>query len=363
MRDYGRLGPRQTLELSLFRLYRDSQIRRHRLSYLFWEATLRCNLSCLHCGSDCLKDSGQTDMPIEDFLAVLDSLKARGMAEGVFVCITGGEPLLRQDLERAGALIGERGFTWGLVSNGTLLDRERFMALRRAGLSSLSLSLDGLETEHNRLRGGSRAFAPTLRAIELAAAAYHRRDGLLGFDVISCAHKGNLGQLGELCGLLEALGVPAWRIFSVFPTGRARVGDGLSLDQAERRALFDFIAANRPTAKMRIEYSCEGFLGAYERRVRDYYYFCRAGINTASVMCDGSVGGCLSIRSPDFVQGSIYKRDFCDIWEAGFANMRDRSWSRRGPCAACRHWAHCLGGPLHLHSDASSPPLSCCIPQ
>ena len=37
--------------------------REHPLEQLFWECTLRCNLSCRHCGSDCAKDLTATEMP------------------------------------------------------------------------------------------------------------------------------------------------------------------------------------------------------------------------------------------------------------------------------------------------------------
>ncbi|MBO4404446.1 MAG: radical SAM/SPASM domain-containing protein, partial [Treponema sp.] len=55
----------------IFRRYRKAVTKKHELNYLFWECTLRCNLSCLHCGSDCLKQSEIPDMPKEDFFKVL----------------------------------------------------------------------------------------------------------------------------------------------------------------------------------------------------------------------------------------------------------------------------------------------------
>ena len=58
------------LRYLLFKAYRNSAIKKHRLNYLFWETTLRCNLNCLHCGSDCTKQSDVKDMPVEDFVKV-----------------------------------------------------------------------------------------------------------------------------------------------------------------------------------------------------------------------------------------------------------------------------------------------------
>ena len=65
------------------------------------ECTLRCNLHCRHCGSDCKKIAGYQDMPKEDFLQVLDNVAAHTDPHKVFVILTGGEPLVREDLENA----------------------------------------------------------------------------------------------------------------------------------------------------------------------------------------------------------------------------------------------------------------------
>ena len=58
--------------LELYRAYRKNTAKIHDLSYLFWECTLRCNLNCLHCGSDCKQKSAVKDMPVADFLKTID---------------------------------------------------------------------------------------------------------------------------------------------------------------------------------------------------------------------------------------------------------------------------------------------------
>ena len=80
-----------------FRKFKDSETKRHELNYLFWECTTRCNLNCLHCGSDCSKDSLHRDMPDEDFFQAIDTIKK--IPQNFTVVFTGGEPLLRKDLK------------------------------------------------------------------------------------------------------------------------------------------------------------------------------------------------------------------------------------------------------------------------
>ncbi len=120
----------------------------HPLRQLFWECTLRCNLSCKHCGSDCKKDAVIQDMPIEQFLPVLDEIKQHQPHVKAIVHTVGGEPLMRKDIVECGRAITERGFYWGMVSNGHLLDAPMMKELYKAGLRSLSVDVDGLKEDH-----------------------------------------------------------------------------------------------------------------------------------------------------------------------------------------------------------------------
>ena len=97
-----KLGLRKKLALDLFAKYYQQKVKEHPLDTLFWECTLRCNLSCKHCGSDCRKESLFKDMPAEDFLKVIDSLTPHVDPHKVMIVFSGGEPLMRKDLEQVG---------------------------------------------------------------------------------------------------------------------------------------------------------------------------------------------------------------------------------------------------------------------
>jgi MoaA/NifB/PqqE/SkfB family radical SAM enzyme len=149
---------KQKLVRRVFAKYTATQAQIHNLSYLFWECTLRCNLNCLHCGSDCKKESYVSDMPIADFVEVLKNIKTKYNPGEVMVVLTGGEPLMRKDLEDCGQQISELGFPWGMVSNGLMLSSERFESLVKSGLRAITVSMDGLEENHNWLRGSSKSY-------------------------------------------------------------------------------------------------------------------------------------------------------------------------------------------------------------
>ena len=137
----------------------------HRLYSVTWAVTNRCGFSCWHCYN---AGRRQQDVSLADSQRIARRLQDLGAC---MVTLTGGEPLLRQDLEEIAAAFGERvcvvvGTTgWGLTA-------ARAEALRQAGVFAIGVSLDSaVATEHDRLRGRPGAFCAALEALGHAAAA------------------------------------------------------------------------------------------------------------------------------------------------------------------------------------------------
>ena len=340
---------RLRLALRLEQLRRRNMKVLHPLQQLFWESTLRCNVHCLHCGSDCVSSVTQPDMPSADFLKVIDEqITPHVNPHEVMIIISGGEPLMRKDLEDVGRALYDRGYPWGMVTNGLALNRERFTALRKAGLRSLTISCDGLQEDHIWLRQHPLAFEGATRAIRLAAA-----DKGLTWDVVTCANQRNYPHLKEIREMLWGMGVRNWRVFGIDPMGRAATNPELLLTDEQFRGLMDFIAAEREQGR-HVSYSCEGYLGSYEGRVRDHLYHCAAGISIASILIDGSISACTSIRGK-YYQGNIYRDSFWEVWEHGFKPYRDRSWMKKQtPCKDCKAFAFCEGNGMHLRREDGS---------
>ena len=256
-----------------------------------------------------------------------------------------GEALVRNDIEEVGLELYRRGFPWGIVTNGFLLDERRLDSLLEAGMHSITVSFDGFEEDHNWIRQNDKSFERADRAVKLLVQTPD-----IVWDIVTCVNPRNYGRLEEFKEYLISIGVRRWRLFSIFPMGRAAENPELQLSDAQFRGLFDFIKRVREEGCINANYGCEGFLGPYEGEVRDYYFHCRAGVNVASVLVDGSISGCTSIRS-NFHQGNIYKDNLWDVWQNRFEKYRDRGWAKKGQCADCDLWKYCEGSGMHLYDD------------
>ena len=343
---------RQKIALELNRQLIMQMQEEHPLRQLFWESTLRCNLKCRHCGSDCKISSLHPDMPFNDFRKVLERIKEKYDSHNIMVIVSGGEPLMREDILKCGREIFNLEFPWGMVSNGRLMSPRMIDGLLEAGIHSLTISLDGFEEHHNWMRGLPDSFSHASRAVEMLA-----KLPVTKFDVVTCVNNINYDTLEQFKEYLISLGLKSWRLFTVFPVGRAAADLQLQLSSEKFRGLMEFIRKTRKEGRIHASYGCEGFLGEYEGDVRDHLFSCQAGLSIASVRIDGSISACGSIRA-DYNQGNIYKDDFIEVWENRFQQYRNRSWMKTGKCAACKWFRYCQGNGMHLR-DGNGDLLLC----
>lgn len=341
------LGFRRRLGLELFREVYSDKVKEHELLTLFWECTLRCNLSCRHCGSDCKTVPAIKDMPKEDFFKVLDECVTPHVAttENLLIILSGGEVLVREDLEEIGKGLYNRRYPWGMVTNGLALSKKRFASLLKAGLRSITVSLDGFEDAHLYVRRHEKSFERAVEAIKMIVA-----EPSVEFDVVTCVTPASFPKLEEFKKFLLSIKVTRWRIFTIFPAGRAATDPSLQLDDHQLKEVLEFIKRTRAEGVMNVSYACEGFLGKYEGEVRDHFYQCSAGVSVASVRVDGAISGCTSIRA-NFNQGNIYTDNFWDVWQNRFEKFRNREWARKDECATCKMFKFCLGGGMHLRDE------------
>ena len=352
--DPSKIALRKRLALEAYRVHRAIETYTHELRYLFWECTLRCNLRCNHCGSDCQNQANVPDMPLSTFLKVLDEeiIPYQNPAK-VLLVLTGGEPTVRSDLVQCGQEFQRRGFSWGMVTNGWSMTPERWDSLVATGMRSLTVSLDGLAEVHDQFRSREGSFERALATLQLAT-----RTPQLTFDAMTMVTPASLPQLPAIRDLLISSGVRRWRLDQVFPKGRSLRFPEMFLSDIQYHQMLTFIRDTRLQGQIRVDCGCDGFLGDWEGEVRHTPFFCRAGINVGSVLCDGSISACPSLRA-DYIQGNIATDSFRKVWEERYQNMRDRKWAKTEACAKCKQWKFCHGNGLHLRDEKTGKLAFC----
>jgi radical SAM enzyme (rSAM/lipoprotein system) len=347
-----KMNLQKKLGLELFRSYKKSQTQLHDLKYLFWECTLKCNFSCLHCGSNCGIENSN-DLPYQLIVNELAIIKKMLGNKLPHIVITGGEPLIRKDIEMFGSEISKLGYNWGLVTNGFLLDIERLTNLIKSGLTAITISLDGLKDSHNWLRNNVLSFDRTINAIELVS-----KENNLTFDVATCITTKNLYELDKIHDLLTGLDVKNWRLFTIDPIGRASKHKELNINEKDFVHTLEFIKNAKKRKGININFGCDGFLENYEGVVREEFYFCRAGINIASVLHDGSICACPNI-SRKLIQGNILHESLIDVWNNKYQLFRNRDWTKSNQCAKCKNYKYCLGNGICLRDIENNKVIRC----
>ena len=237
------------------------------------------------------------------------------------------------------------------------LTRKCNLSCRHCGSDCTSAESSAQLTTESWLRGRPDSYARAIAAITRAA-----HSAIPLSDVVTCVHSKNIEELDSLATLLLSMNVKSWRLFRVFPAGRAKSDAALSLDQAGMRQMISWVAENKRGLRQRglsVSLSCEGWLPlALDRKVRDTPFFCRAGVNIASILCDGTITGCSNNPAP-FFEGSILTANFAALWQNGFAKFREWEWVEKSSCSRCRHVRDCQGGSIHLWQSSMGKPDFC----
>lgn len=284
------------------------------------------------------------ELTLDQYKSFLDKVKKDFGTKGFMLCITGGEPLLRRDFFDIMGYANELGFCWGMTTNATLIDDKVAERLKEYGMSTVSVSIDGLKETHDWFRRTTGAYDAGMRGLN----ALIQNGGFKHVQITTVVHKKNIGELEQLYQVLEDVDIDSWRIFNLEPIGRAEDFPELMLEKQDYIKLFDFIKDKRKQG-VPILYGCSHYLGMeYECEVRDWYFLCNAGIYTAGIMANGDIGACLDIeRRPELIYGNILKDDFKEVWENGFGEYRRNLCDDSEVCRKCQEREFCGGGAFH----------------
>lgn len=307
-----------------------------------WNLTRVCNLDCGHCYLDAVQRRREAPNELTTYEAfdVVEQIAA--VAPGAMLVLTGGEPLLRRDLDLIVARAAGHELMPVIGSNGSLLDDNRAARLRAAGAIGVGISLDSVTPAfHDRLRGQPGAWKKTVAGIAAAGAAG------LAVQLQMSVFAENRGNLAAMADYAEEIGALALNVFFLVCTGR-----GVSqtdLDEAAYEAALEEIVklqAERPQLMLRAR--CAPYLrrrlGLHAGESRDGYAAfssaCLAGRSYFRITPTGDVTACPYI--PDAV-GNLRRASLADIWSSASDFQRLRNEMPAGKCGTCDYRVSCGG--------------------
>jgi len=317
----------------------------HPLRYLLWEATIRCNLECIHCYRECGPFAPmQEELKESQIKQVLLDISKQYNPSNIFFGITGGEPFLRRDIIDIGAYANSLGYQWGIVTNGLFFNQTTIDELKKYNISSLAISLDGLELENNSIRGKNSNFQKVIESIKLLI-----ENGLKDIITIKfCANRLNIGSIEKFIAFIKDLGVKKLNISPIFYYGKGK-NQELSLTPQELLFLLEFVK-NYRNKKSSLDVAIDdGYFGAeYEMKIRDGLFFSIAGVTMATILYNGDIAGSTHTYNGKLIEGNIKKDNFLEIWEKGFRFYRDKKEEFfYKSCKDCQDWVLCEGDSIY----------------
>lgn len=320
--------------------------KRTRPIYAVWEITLRCDLACRHCGSRAGR-ARHDELSTDECLDLVHQMAALGVME---VTVIGGEAYLRDDWTRIVREIRAQGMTATMTTGGRGFTPERATAAAGAGLQSVSVSIDGLEQAHDRLRGVKGSHQSAVAAIRAL------RSAGIQVSVNTQINRVSLPDLPAVLELIIAEGAHSWQIQLTTPMGRAADEPEMLLQPYELLDLFPLLnqLKNRcDEAKVRLWPGNDiGYFGPYETNLRGkmprgHMASCGAGRSTLGIEADGTIKGCPSLPTAAWAGGNIRDNTLEEIWERAppLRYTRDRTvddlW---GYCRTCYYADTCKAG-------------------
>ncbi|MDE2060244.1 MAG: radical SAM protein [candidate division NC10 bacterium] len=336
---------------------------------VIWNLTRRCNLHCLHCYSQSQDRAYADELTTDEGKRLIADLADYKIP---MLILSGGDPLFREDLYTLAGYAKDLGLRCALSTNGTLIDAATAKRLRRAGITYVGVSLDGIGPVHDRFRGMDGSFALALQGLR-----YARDEGIkVGVRTALCRR--TLPDLPAMCDLAEQENLDRLYFAHLVYSGR---GAGLIHDDLlpeEKRAALDYLIQkgvdfHRRGFKIEVTTGNNDADGVYlYLKMRSsvpaqsesvFRLLKRRGGNSSgiSLSCIDSLG---HVHADPFWRhysfGNIRERSFAGIWEDTadpiMRVLKDRSHVLKGRCARCPYLELC-GGNSRVRAEATTGDL------
>ncbi|MBI2164960.1 MAG: radical SAM protein [Chloroflexi bacterium] len=292
-----------------------------------WNITGACHLRCAHCYLNARR-RWPGELTTEEGLRLIDQMAEAGTE---ILILTGGEPLLRQDLPALARHAADQGIHVALGTTGTLLNRGRVRVLKESGVAAAGISIDSLDpAKHDAFRGLPGAWQRAVHGIQAC-----RGEGLEVL-VHTTALKMNQQEIPDIIKFAHDQGARAFHLFFLVCTGRGERLTDLSSQEYET-LLSLLLDLQEQYPEMMVRARCAPYIGrlAVERGVPPMGSAgCLAGTSYCRVSPVGDVTPCpyLPTRA-----GNVREGSFQQIWAMSPVLTQFRVPQRRlgGKCGQC----------------------------
>ena len=295
----------------------------------------------MHCGFDAGKER-RKELTFDEIIEIINELYYLNCKK---IQITGGEPLLRDDVFEIISYISSLGIDTQLLSNGFYITKEVVIKLIESGISGVGISMDGLKESHDTFRRFDGAFEKVIDALKLLT----QHD--IQTNVLTTVNKLSLNELDGLYSLLRELKVNNWIIQTTACVGRMKQFNEFALEPKDSLVLEEFICKKQNLNGINlVPGDSIGYYSEFESKIRNGKSFsgCYAGIYQMGILSDGSVVGCLAMpHTKEFIEGNIREKSLSSIWfdENSFSyNRKFIPELLEGYCKVCKYGSICKAG-------------------
>jgi AdoMet-dependent heme synthase len=318
------------------------------LRLVAWEITRNCNLECVHCRAAATKGPYTGELDTKAGFKLLDQMAELGEP---IVILTGGEPLLRQDIFEIAEYGTKKNLRMVMAPNGTLITAKIADRLVDAGIKRISISLDGASRKsHDKFRGVEGAFDGALRGI------HHAKNAGIEFQINTTITKTNLDQIPAIQQLAIDLGAVAHHIFLLVPTGRGKYIIDQEITATEYEETLNWFYDQKERTPLQLKATCAPhYYRILRQRAKEdgkTVTFQTHGLDAVTRGCLGGTGFCFishrGIVQPcgflDINCGDITKESFVEIWKNSKIFKELRNFNElKGKCGACEYKKVCGG--------------------
>ena len=321
-----------------------------------WNCTRACNLACRHCYAAARPEQDADELSTDEAKALIDSLVAYHVPA---LLISGGEPLMRPDLLELLDYSAQCGLRTVISTNGTLITPAAAQAIKKARVSYVGISLDGLQQVNDQFRGHQGAYAQTLQGFDNCRAVGQKTGLRLSLS------RTTFQELPAIFDLIEARKIERVCLYHLVYSGRGAQLKDEELTAAEKRQTLDFIiektldfgARNIAMEILTVDNHCDAiYLYLYMKqkdpvraqRILELLTINggnRSGVAIGAIDWKGEVY--IDQFTRDRSLGNIRRQSFADIWNGEdnsfLTKLRDRRQHLTGRCAACRWLPQCNG--------------------